>query len=221
MKAVIFTMIMALLLHCLTPTTAIAQQEELQQLALNLEKLNQFRAILAKMYEGYKILTQGYNTVKNISEGNFSIHKLFMDGLLSVSQAVRSYYKVAAIVSYQKDIILEYKPALNRFRSMNIFDANHMQYIEGVYDRLVDRSLKDLDELIMVVTANQLRMNDAQRINAIDRIYTSISDQRSFLRQFNVRTKALADQKLKNIRDMETLQQLHGTRHPSRSYFFH
>jgi len=214
MKAVIATMIMTLLLHCLAAPGAKAQEEELQQLALNLEKLNQFRAILTKMYEGYQILTRGYNTVKNLAEGNFSIHKQFMDGLMAVSPAVRNYHKIATIVSYQKDILREYKSALKQFHSLNIFDATHLQYIEAVYDHLVDRSLKDLDELIMIITANQLRMNDAERITAIDRICASISDQLSFLRHFNVRTRALADQKLKNKRDMEILQQLYGTPHP-------
>jgi hypothetical protein len=214
MKAIITTMIMALLLQCLAAPRARAQEEELQQLALNLQKLNQFRAILTKMYEGYQILTQGYNTVKNLAEKNFSIHKVFMDGLMAVSPTVHNYQKVAAIVSYQKDIVRDYKAALNEFGSMNIFDASHLQYIEAVYDRLFDRSLEDLDELLMIITASQLQMNDAERIAAIDRIYASVSDQRSFLRHFNVRTKALADQKLKNKRDLEMLQQLHGIPQP-------
>jgi hypothetical protein len=211
MKAINFTMLMALLLPCLFSLKVRAQQEELEQLALNLQKLNQFRAILTKMYEGYQILTQGYNTVKNLAEGNFSMHKVFMDGLLAISSSVRNYHKVTAIISYQKDIIREYKSALNQFRGMKIFDEGHLLYIEAVYDRLVDRSLKDLDGLLIIITANQLRMNDAERIVAIDRIYDRVEDQRSFLRHFNVRTKALADQKIKNLRDMEILQKLHGT----------
>jgi hypothetical protein len=214
MKASIAIISMALLLLCLPATQTRAQGEELQQLILNVEKLNQLKAILTKMYEGYQILTNGYNTVKDLAQGNFSIHKLFMDGLLAVSPSVRNYQKIAFIVTKQKDILRENKAALNQFRSMSIFTVTHLQYIEAVYDRLVDRSLKDMDELLMVITANQLRMNDAERIAAIDRIYTSVSDQLSFLRHFNVITRVLADQKMKNKKDMEALQQLHGTNNP-------
>lgn len=208
------TVSMALVLLCLPATQTRAQSEELQQLILNVEKLNQLKSILTKMYEGYQILTNGYNTVKDLARGNFSIHKQFMDGLLAVSPSVRNYQKIALIVSRQKDILRENKAALSLFRSFDIFSVTHLQYIEAVYDRLVDRSLKDMDELLMVITANQLRMNDAERITAIDRIYSSVSDQLSFLRHFNVSTKVLADQKLKNKKDMEALQQLHGTYTP-------
>ena len=214
MKAIISIIIMMGLFPCLIASKANAQGDELQQLILNVEKLNQFKAILQKMYDGYQILTKGYNTVKDLAEGNFSIHKVFMDALMAVSPTVRNYYKIATIIGYQKDIVREYKAALSQFRSMNIFDDTHIHYIEAVYDRLVDRSLQDLDELLMIVTANQLRMNDAERLAAIDRIYASVDDQRSFLRHFNIRTKALADQKSKNLRDMQTLQQLHGTSQP-------
>ena len=29
------------------------------------------------MYQGYKIVSKGYNTIKDISEGNFDLHKTF------------------------------------------------------------------------------------------------------------------------------------------------
>ncbi|MBC7384425.1 MAG: TerB family tellurite resistance protein, partial [Bacteroidia bacterium] len=61
-----------------------AQSEEVQQLLLNVIKLEQLKKILNNMYDGYKVLTKGYNTIKTISEGNFSIHKVFLDGLLQV-----------------------------------------------------------------------------------------------------------------------------------------
>jgi len=42
--------------------------------------------------------------------------------------------------------------------------------------------VKNLDELAMVITAGKLRMSDDERLQAIDRIYASIEDQFSFLR---------------------------------------
>lgn len=53
---------------------AHGQVEEAKSLALNLAKLEQLRKILDNMYKGYQILTEGYQTIKNISEGNFKLH---------------------------------------------------------------------------------------------------------------------------------------------------
>ncbi|MFX9630904.1 hypothetical protein ABTO69_20345, partial [Acinetobacter baumannii] len=72
--------IIVLLLMCCMLFKGKAQSDEVQQLLLNVEKLAQFKKILQNMYDGYKLLHKGYTAVKNISEGNFSLHKTFLDG---------------------------------------------------------------------------------------------------------------------------------------------
>src|SRR5215204_4367678 len=80
---------------------ARAQTAEAEQLLLNWEKLIQFKAILENMYDGYTILEQGYDAVRDLTEGNFSLHRNFLDGLLKVSPTVRNYRRVADIITYQ------------------------------------------------------------------------------------------------------------------------
>lgn len=203
-----------ILFSCLLLTTTgvrvQAQQQELQQLMLNIEKLNQLRAILQNMYKGYKILTQGYNTIKNLAEGNFDLHKVFLDGLLQVSPTVRNYKKVVDIISMQRQLVKEYKSAFNKFKSVNVFHQNELDYLGKVYDNLVDRSLKNLDELLMVVTAGQLRMNDAERLSAIDGIYNDMQDKLQFLRHFNDKSTLVAAQRLKSKKEIDDLMLLYG-----------
>jgi hypothetical protein len=187
-----------------------AQAEELQQLALNLEKLNQLRGILDNMYKGYQILTKGYNTIKDLAEGNFSIHKHFLDGLLEASPTVKKYKRVADIISIQLQLVKEYKTAFRQFSSANVFNADELQYLGDVNQNLVERSLKNLDELLMIITSGQLRMNDAERLNAIDRIYTDIQDKLQFLRYFNDRTTLVLAQKKKGLQDVDDLSRLFG-----------
>jgi len=99
------TIMLILLLSAIISRTVQAQSEELQQLALNIEKLAQFKKILSDMKKGYEILNGGYNTIKDLSEGNFSLHKTFLDGLMAVSPSVQRYKKVSDIISYQKSIL--------------------------------------------------------------------------------------------------------------------
>ena len=104
-----------LLAGCLAGTTTYAQAQELEELALDLQKLNQLKSILNNLYKGYEILSKGYNAVKDLSEGNFSLHEVFLDGLMQVSPAVRKYKKVADIVTMQLQLVKEYKSAFSRF----------------------------------------------------------------------------------------------------------
>ncbi|HRQ51190.1 MAG TPA: TerB family tellurite resistance protein, partial [Agriterribacter sp.] len=92
-----------------TSLKAPAQVEELQQLVLNIQKLAQLRQILVNLKEAYQILQGGYNTIINISQGNFSLHKTFLDGLMAVSPSVRNYKKIGDIISMQVQLVKEYK----------------------------------------------------------------------------------------------------------------
>ncbi|MGQ2983100.1 TerB family tellurite resistance protein [Flavobacterium sp.] len=192
---------------------ANAQAQELKQLALNIEKLSQFRAILRDMKKGYEILTEGYNTVKDLTEGNFNLHKTFLDKLLQVSPAVRNYKRVADIIEYQINLVQEYGRHKNRLTSSGLFNNNELAYFNNVYDKLFDDSLKDLDELTNVMTAGKLRMSDEERLEAIDRIYVSMQEKLLFLRDFNSDTTVLAIQRAREARDVEAIRLLTGTNH--------
>jgi hypothetical protein len=187
-----------------------AQSAEIQQLILNVEKLAQFKKILQNMYDGYKILHKGYTAVKDISEGNFNIHKTFLDGLMQVSPAVRKYKRVADIISYQLRIVKEYKAAFNGFKDDKQFTASEIDYVGKVYSNLLKESLKNLDELAMVITAGKLRMSDDERLQAIDRIYLSIEDQYSFLNDFNGNTAMLALQRKSEQVQIELSRRIYG-----------
>ncbi|RXK86987.1 TerB family tellurite resistance protein [Filimonas effusa] len=189
--------------------TVRAQSFEIQQLILNVEKLAQMKGILSDMKKGYDIVAGGYNTVKNLSQGNFDLHKAFLDGLMAVSPTVRKYHKVAEIISIQLTIISEYKKAAGTFRVSDLFNDNELSYIDRVYDNLFQQSLKNLDDLATIITDNQLRMSDDERLEAIDQIHDDIQDKLLFLRHFNSRTKVLAVQRAGQQQETKVLKQLH------------
>lgn len=195
---------------CLGSLRSRAQVEEAKQLALDIEKLIQFKQILSDLKKGYEILFGGYTTIKNIAEGNFSLHKAFLDGLLDISPAVRNYKRVADIVSYQLQLVKEYKNALKRFNSDGNFSADELDYIAGVYANLVDGSLKNLDALAMVITAGKARMSDDERIKAIDRIFRDMEDKLAFLRWFNNSTVVLSVQRTKERNDVRVSREMYG-----------
>jgi hypothetical protein len=189
---------------------AFSQSQEAQQLLLNWEKLTQFKKMLKDMYAGYKIVYKGYTTIKDISEGNFDLHKDFLDGLLEVSPAVKKYKRIADIISYQLRIVKEYKAAFNQFKEDRNFTPDEIKYIGKVYSNLLVESLKCLDELSMVITAGKLRMSDDERLQAIDRIYNEIFDQFSFLQDFNNGTAVLSVQREKDMQDIDISRKLYN-----------
>ena len=189
---------------------ARAQSHEAQQLLLNVEKLAQFKQILSDMKKGYQILSKGYNTVKDISQGNFSLHKTFLDGLMQVSPTVRNYRKVGDIIDCQITLVGEYRNAHDRFRADDNFNPNELAYLASVYDRLFNASLRNLEDLTTVITAGKLHMSDDERLQEIDRIHAEMQDKLQFLRYFNNNTTVLAVQRAKERNDVQSIRKLYG-----------
>ena len=203
-------LILLLLTAQISSNVLYAQSTEAQQLLLNVEKLAQLKKILSNMKKGYEIVSTGYNTIKDISQGNFNLHDAFLNALLQVSPTVRKYKRVADIISCQSQIVKEYRSAFNRFKSTNLFNSSEITYMEDVYRNLVNKSLQNLDELGMVLTAGKLRMSDDERIAAIDRIYKDISDKLVFLRSFNNEGSVLAVQRGREMVDTKLSEKLNG-----------
>jgi len=188
----------------------VAQSTEIQQLLLNVEKLAQLKKILSNMKKGYEIVSTGYNTIKDISKGNFDIHQDFLDGLIQVSPTVKKYKRIAEIIAYQTQLVKEYKSAFRRFDASNLFNTNEIRYMDNVYTNLFNKSLQNLEEVTMVITAGKLRMSDDERINAIDRIYNDLADKLVFLRIFNKENNVLAVQRGREMVDTKVSKKLNG-----------
>lgn len=193
-----------ILFFSLCPCKVNAQSFEVQQLLLNVEKLSQLKSILADLKKGYQIVSKGYSTIKNISEGNFHLHDLFLDRLLQVSPLVKNYRRVHDIISTQLKIVRAYKQALRQFEASDLFTPEEIEYIKKVYAQLFDKSAKNLESLVLVITAGQLRMSDDERLSTIDSAWKEMEDSLVFLRHFNSEARVLALQRAKERADVDT-----------------
>ncbi|QES88924.1 TerB family tellurite resistance protein [Rhizosphaericola mali] len=163
---------------------------------------------LQNMYGAYTTLENGYNKVKDVTSGNYSLHQVFLDGLLAVSPTIKNYVHVADIISDEAKILSEYKSALSGFKSSSFFKTKELDYISGVYTKIVDGSVSNLDALVMVLTANQTRMSDDERLTEIDRIYNDMEDKLNSVRNFNKKAKSILTQRKSLQSDHSTQQKL-------------
>lgn len=157
------------------------------------------------MKKGYTIVSGGYNAIKKISQGNFSLHEVFLDGMMLVSPEVKKYRKVADIITYQQKIVSEYKTAFNNFKSGSIFNPSELDYLSRVYSQLFSQSLDNLDQLLMVITSSKLRMDDQERLQAIDKIFEDMEDKLLFLRTFNVQALSFSMERKERIKENNRL----------------
>jgi hypothetical protein len=184
---------------------AKAQTADMTQLILDIEKLTQLKGILSDMKTGYTIIDGGYNEVKSIESGNFNLHSTFLNGLLMVSPAVAKYGHVADIILEQGYIVTEYQQYYKQFSGSGHFNSDEIAYMANVYTTLLQQSLQNLSQLADILAGGKLRMSDAERIHAIDGIYTDTDDKLTFLRHFDQQAAVLDMQRQKDLNDISTI----------------
>ena len=189
-----------------------AQAEEAAQLLLNVTKLEQLKQILTDLEKGYTTLRTGYSQIENVASGNFSLHEAFLNQLLQVSPAVKNYHKTAEIISYQIKLVRDYKRAFSSFKASGQFTVNEISYLSQVYGNLFKKSLQQLDELTLVLTAGKLRMSDEERLEAIDHIHLDIQDKLMFLTVFNQETQVLAISRSRAKQELDGIRNLYQNR---------
>lgn len=185
------------------------QSAEVSQLLLNVEKLAQLKGILAQMKQGYTVLYGGYQGVRDLAQGNFSLHKIFLDGLLRVSPAVRNYARIPQIINTQIKLIQTYRHAYQRFQMSGHFEATELAYFARVYGNLIQLSLRGLQELTLIITAGTMRMDDQQRLKNVDRIFQQMQEMLVFLRHFNAQNDILLIQRIKEVNELRTTRRLY------------
>ncbi|QEC65624.1 TerB family tellurite resistance protein [Mucilaginibacter ginsenosidivorans] len=192
--------------HCRAQSVA----DCIRQLALDYQKLASLKSILGQMYTGYDILSKGYRAVKDVSQGNFSLHEAFLNGLFIVNPTVRKYPRVEDIINDQAMLVSEYKTTWSAYQSSGKFSPDELSYMIGVYNNLVDATFKNLNDLAMVLGDGQLRMSDAERLGVIDRIYLDSKNELSYLRKFNDQAGRTLAQRKQAQADKQIINSLYG-----------
>jgi hypothetical protein len=179
-----------------------------EELALDAQKLSSMKATLQEMYQGYTELASGYTRIRDVVKNNFNLHEVYLDALWVVSPAVRNDPRMQEIITTMNRIVDVYEAAMGR--SSGAWTAGELSFITGTFALLLQRSLQEVDELTMITTDNELRMNDAERLQALGRIDTEVKSELSFMERFDQELRIEAARRGQESNDINTLKSIYG-----------
>lgn len=209
MKKKLFNVLTLLFPGLLLTGSSHAQSYDIQQLLLDVQKLSTLKTILSDMQNGYQELDKDYSAVRDVAQGNFNLHKTFLDGLLAVSPTVRTYQHAGDIVNLQVNLLAKYKAAWAYFQSQSRLQPEELTLIARTFSGLLEDSLNDLADLGTILTPGTIRANDAERMRQIDVIYANMTQRVAFLDRFNNSTALLAGQRQGVYGEDQTVRNLH------------
>lgn len=185
------------------------RQEKTQRKYL-LQQIAALQVYLGYLKKGYDIASQGLTTIRNIKNGDFSLHRDFFGSLSLVNPKIRDYARVADIIALQIKIIKEVKETVKGIAEAGQLTPDEMSLCNKVFDNLLAASLKNIDELFLVITSGELEMKDDERLNRIDAIFLEMQEKYAFTADMSEELALLSVQRMQEQHEVGLSKKLFG-----------
>jgi hypothetical protein len=130
--------------------------------------------------------------------------------LSEVRQVIADYYKVKQIITLQTNILSDYHQSYSKFKQDKNFSAAELNNMYTIYTGIITQSLKDVDQVLLVVNAFVTQMSDAGRLNIIDQVAGNMQKHYNDLKAFNNQNIGLSLQRSAEKNDLQTVKNLYG-----------
>ena len=154
--------------------------------------------------EGYDLVGDGLHLVKDITGGEFSLHKAFFTSLGSVNPSISGSPAVAEILDRGLAVV-----SVLKSWKVSGLNGNDWAFVSLVKANLLAECASELAELLLVITSVKLEMTDDERLGRLERLRLSIEDKYGFALSFSGDLDRLVKQREKEQLAIEQIRRWH------------
>ena len=148
--------------------------------------------------------------ISDWSKKQKELYAKYFDELWKVKNAISSCQAVRDIIKKQVQLVQEYSKAFNLSKQDKNFTADELNYMQKVYTGILDESIKNIDQIQLVINAFAMQMTDAKRLEIIHAAGNNIEQNITDLRQFNQQNIIISLQRSKEKNDIDVVKKLYG-----------
>ncbi len=151
--------------------------------------------------------------LKEISDWSEKQRKQYADyfeELKKVRNTISTYKKVRDIMSRQLMLVEEYKRAWNLLKQDKHFSAKELDYMYKVYSGILEESLKNLDQMLLVTTSFNTQMSDGKRLELIHNASKNLEKNITDLRKFNHQNASLSFSRASDQHEAQLIKKWYG-----------
>jgi methionine-rich copper-binding protein CopC len=137
-------------------------------------------------------------------------YRKYFDELWKVRNTIASYKRVRMIIERQKAIVAEYKFTWQMVNQDKHFTREEIDYMYRVYTGILNESLYNLDQILLVINSFKMQISDAKRLEIIDKAGDEIDQNYYDLKQFNNQNIQLSLSRAKDEHEIESIRKLYG-----------
>jgi hypothetical protein len=148
--------------------------------------------------------------ISDWSQKQKELYGQYYEELWKVKAAIAYYERIRDMTEKQTAMLNQYNHAWGLLRNDRHFSPEEVAYMQKVYAGLLEESVKNLDQILVVINAFRTQMSDEKRLELIsaaaDRMDTNCSD----LKQFNNQNFLMSIQRGKTESEVQTLKKYYG-----------
>ena len=143
------------------------------------------------------------------TEKHRKLYKEYYDELWKVKNTIASYQRIKQILERQTRLVTEYKRVWGIIRNDDHFTKDELDYMYRVYSGIMKASVRNLDQVLVVVNSFETQMSDGKRLEIINRCGEEIERNYYDLKEFNNQNIQLSISRAKDAHEIETVKQLY------------
>lgn len=166
------------------------KQTQLRYLAAQTAALKMYAGHLEK---GYGVVKGGLAVITGVKTGEFSLHKDYFAGLQAVKPAVRSYWKVGAVTLSAHRILGLYRQSGGSLARVKGASRQYYQQLFNAWSGLLSALARTITEVQLFAGSNTFSLQDASRLERIDRLYDQMQAHEAFAVELYSSSKSIED----------------------------
>lgn len=150
------------------------------------------------------------NEISDWSQKQKDLYGKYYNELQTVKSVIAYYERIKDMTNKQTGLLNEYNHAWGLLRNDKHFNADELAYMQRVYRGILEESVKNLDELMLVIQSFKTEMSDAKRLELINAAANRMDTNYSDLHQFNNQNYMLSMQRARTENEVITLKKYYG-----------
>ena len=138
------------------------------------------------------------------------LYKGYYEELAKVKSIITYYQRIKEITKKQTQLVQEYERAWNLFKQDTHFKDSEIQYMEHVYTGILEESVKNIDQIFLILDSFATQMSDLKRLEIINKAADQIDGNYDDLTMFNQQNILLSLQRAKTEADVKQVKQFYG-----------
>lgn len=138
------------------------------------------------------------------------LFKGYYEELAKVKSIITYYQRIKEITKKQTRLVEEYERAWNLFKRDTHFKESEILYMERVYTGILEESVKNIDQIFLILDSFTTQMSDLKRLEIINKAADQIDANYDDLTMFNQQNMLLSLQRAKTEADADHVKEFYG-----------